>query len=284
MKHSSILVISIWLVNGAMAQWVPQNSGTTKNLLSVYFTDANIGYAVGDSGTIINTTNGGINWTIQNSGITSRLNSVFFTDSITGYAVGDSGKILKTTNGGNLWSNQASGILNNLNSVYFTNIDTGFIVCGEIDTSCYILKTTNGGALWTIIYSYEHSSAMQAYLYSVHFPEPNTGYAVGYNWYGMSGTGFLLKTINGGVDWSMQVVGHLLVDVFFINPDTGYVVGSVSPVDENTLPDGIGKAILKTTDGGTSWINYNFPPWNSGGLASVFFYRCKYRIYCWFCF
>jgi hypothetical protein len=65
------------------------------------------GYAVGQNGTIIYTTDGGTRWEIQDSGIqspipmyTPHLQSVFFTDHMTGYIVGDSGKILKTTTGG----------------------------------------------------------------------------------------------------------------------------------------------------------------------------------------
>jgi hypothetical protein len=68
MKKIYILLIALFLVNGAMAQWVPQNSGTTKNLNSVCFTDADNGYAVGDSGTILKTINGGMHWSNQVSG------------------------------------------------------------------------------------------------------------------------------------------------------------------------------------------------------------------------
>jgi hypothetical protein len=39
--------------------WVALSSGTIWNLYSVYFTDANTGYAVGAVGTILKTTNGG---------------------------------------------------------------------------------------------------------------------------------------------------------------------------------------------------------------------------------
>jgi len=46
MKEFFIFLIALLLGSGAMAQWFPQNSGTTKNLNSVYFTDANTGYAV----------------------------------------------------------------------------------------------------------------------------------------------------------------------------------------------------------------------------------------------
>ena len=56
------------------AQWVQLNSGTTKCLKSVRFTSPNIGYAVGDTGTIVKTKNGGANWIAQNSGVKTNLN------------------------------------------------------------------------------------------------------------------------------------------------------------------------------------------------------------------
>lgn len=52
-------MVVLFFVNGATGQWVIQNSGTKKNLNSVFFTDVNTGYAVGDSGIILKTTNGG---------------------------------------------------------------------------------------------------------------------------------------------------------------------------------------------------------------------------------
>jgi photosystem II stability/assembly factor-like uncharacterized protein len=83
MKKFSILLIALFVVSVTSAQWFPQNSGTTKNLNDVYFTDANTGYAVGDSGTILKTTDGG-NWVAQNSGTKKCLHSVYFLDLMTG--------------------------------------------------------------------------------------------------------------------------------------------------------------------------------------------------------
>ena len=59
MKNFYILGIALLIFHSAMAQWFPQNSFTTNNLNSVYFTNANTGYAVGDTGTILKTTDGG---------------------------------------------------------------------------------------------------------------------------------------------------------------------------------------------------------------------------------
>jgi photosystem II stability/assembly factor-like uncharacterized protein len=70
-------------------------------LVGVSFTDANTGTAVGDSGTILRTTDGGTTWTTQRSDPNQILFGVSFTDAntgtVVGWDVGDSGIILRTT-------------------------------------------------------------------------------------------------------------------------------------------------------------------------------------------
>ena len=82
--------------------------------------DATTGYAVGNSGTILKTTDGGANWVAQTSGTANICSDVHFpVDATTGYAVGSSGTILKTTDGGANWVAQTSGTANSLLGVHF---------------------------------------------------------------------------------------------------------------------------------------------------------------------
>jgi len=124
--------------------WTTLSSGTTNILYSVYFTDANTGFAVGEEGTIMKTIDGGITWTTLSSGTTNILYSVYFTDANTGFAVGEAGTIVKTVNGGETWTDLSGIATYGLLSVYFTDANTGYIV-GDFGT---ILKTTNGGGLF----------------------------------------------------------------------------------------------------------------------------------------
>ncbi len=67
------------------AQWFWQNPLPQGNILrSVKFISSSVGWAVGQAGTIINTTNGGTNWTLQTSGTTNYLGGVSFTDANNG--------------------------------------------------------------------------------------------------------------------------------------------------------------------------------------------------------
>ena len=125
-----------WTVRG-------KYTSTVRSLNSVFFTDANTGYAVGSNGTIEKTTDGGVTWTDEYSGTSDDLYSVFFTDPDTGYAAGGSyvteqsgldlisapysGTLLMTTDGGKSWSREAVGKFP-LFSVFFINPESGFAV------------------------------------------------------------------------------------------------------------------------------------------------------------
>jgi len=59
-----------------------------------------VGYCVGDSGTIVKTYDAGENWQEQISGTSEKLNKVYFIDLDFGFIVGDNGLILRTITGG----------------------------------------------------------------------------------------------------------------------------------------------------------------------------------------
>ena len=205
--------------------WVLQKSITTV-LLDVSFTDSSNGTAVGSSGTILRTTNGGTNWVSQTSGTIYFLYGVSFTDSSNGTAVGDKGTILRTTDGGITWVSQASGT-KNLRGVSFTDSSNGTAV----GTSGTILRTTDGGTTWVL-----QISDTKREITGVSFTDSNNGTAVGFN-------GTILRTTNGGTTWVSQTSGSTdsLRAVSFTDSNNGTVVGSSG-------------TILRTTDGGTNWI------------------------------
>ena len=96
-------VLFLFLMISAMfgfAQGILQNpKPTNNNLSSVYFIDATTGYMVGELGTIVKTTDGGITWSSLCSGTTRWLYSVFFVNNDLGFVAGSGGVILKTING-----------------------------------------------------------------------------------------------------------------------------------------------------------------------------------------
>ena len=149
-------------------------------MYQVDFVSATHGYAVGDAGTILATTNGGSTWTAQTSGSTAALLSVHFVSATTGWAVGSSGTILKTTNGGTTWTAQTSGTTGTLNTVYFVSPTRGWAAGSS--TSGNILSTTDGGATWTM-----QAAGTINSISSLSFSSGGHGVAVGYDgtvlWY-----------------------------------------------------------------------------------------------------
>lgn len=127
--------------------WTSQTSGVTVNLKDVHFANSQMGWAVGDAGTIINTTDGGQTWSAQTSGVSEILRAVFFIDVNTGWAVGGnlSKALLKTTNGGSTWQSiAASNIMSNLMyDIAFADANTGWLVAYDS-----VFRTTDGGATW----------------------------------------------------------------------------------------------------------------------------------------
>ena len=114
------------------------------DLSSVVFVDESRGWAVGDGGTILASTDGGVSWKTQSSGTEAGLRSVQFLDARQGWAVGDSGTILASTDGGVSWKTQSSGTKKLLSSVQFLDPRQGWAV-GQSGT---ILASTDGGVSW----------------------------------------------------------------------------------------------------------------------------------------
>jgi hypothetical protein len=77
MKKYYILMIVLFALNIANAQWTALPSGTTKTLSSVYVTDASKGYAVGGEydveGIILKTIDGGTTWNTLSIGTSKYL-------------------------------------------------------------------------------------------------------------------------------------------------------------------------------------------------------------------
>ncbi len=95
-------------------------------------------------------------------------------------------------------------------------------------------------------------------LHCVFFTSANTGYVAGSN----ATNGIILKTTDGGTNWSQQIITTMfsLRSVYFVNANTGYAVGN----------DSIGGGhIMKTIDGGGIWTLQTNA--TIQGLNSVYF-------------
>ncbi len=285
LKKVLIYITAIVLTSGlTQAQdWEWIETGHNFILTDVQFPlgQSQIGYAVGmnstynGDGIVLKTTDGGDTWDqLTNNGIPGLEGSCFL-DLETGYAAGWGGYMIKTTDGGDTWSELtvASGIFY-LTDVEFWDEDHGLtstqgamyvtddggeswtlatgastsanmiayasqnIVLG-VGGERAIWRSTNGGSSWTEVHS---SGNPNHILLGVYFYDANYGMATG-------DPGLVLKTYDGGLNWSVQNIGdYLLHTPFLWDQDTAYTCGTP-------------ELIFKSTDGGNTFISdYNGGP------------------------
>jgi len=221
-----LTTVAYWLFR---SPWRPQTSGTDQRLLSVVLGKNLSLWAVGQSGTIVHTDDGGRTWTPLASNTGKDLQSLAFVQPESLWAVGQDGTILRTDDGGKKWEPQESGTQLYLNSVVFKSDVTGVSgwVVGNHGT---ILHTEDGARVWS-----PQVSETDQDLYCVTFVDRQRGWSVGK-------AGTLLHTEDGGKNWSKQTsgTGEPLHAVAFVSSLSGWAVGGRGTV-------------LHTDDGGNRW-------------------------------
>lgn len=244
MKITAIILFFITL-SITKAQWVTQNSGTTANLYDIEFLNRNTGWALGDGGTVIKTTNGGVNWINSPNPATGRpLSSIHIVDSNTIYFVGWFETVVKTTNGGANWTMIRAapvGQGESYEGLFFVNENTGWVV----GTGQRLLRTSNGGK------TFEEIPILVGFMKDLFFRNINEGI--------VCGDGLILeKTTNSGYNWVHCNLNQgsfypYIWKLSFINDQTGWV-----PLGN--------RKVFKTTNFGTSWdsvgnVEVAFPSW-----------------------
>ena len=204
------------------------------SLTDIYFVNQNTGYAVGDSGIILHTTDGGSNWNRYQYADDLILHSIYFSCPSRGWISGEKGLLLHTADAGKNWTPQTVSTSSTLYKVFFADSLTGFAVGSHT-----LLSTSDGGTTWTENHSYPDWD-----FYDVQFINPDEGWVVGGS--------TLLHTVDGGINWSLNNLDTraCLYGVSFIDARNGYLVG-----DDAT--------VLRTEDGGEYWrkVYGNRPIW-----------------------
>jgi photosystem II stability/assembly factor-like uncharacterized protein len=189
---------------------------------------------VGENGTILYTTDGGVSWNQQSGSGNTWLNSVFFIDENTGWIAGGTyfaGLILKTFNGGVTWDTLSMDVV--LYDLCFINADTGWVSGSVSGSGGIYYRTFDGGITW-------NPDTLDFYiLKSIHFTNVNTGSIVGWADYDLE-MGAIFTTTDGGNTWSPFYTNYYLNKVEFSDQNTGWLVGKNG-------------CIFKTWDNGISW-------------------------------
>ncbi|MBI4811754.1 MAG: hypothetical protein HY800_10005, partial [Ignavibacteriales bacterium] len=133
--------------------WRTSNSGNnwdsvygSKIFNSVRFVNDSKIFVVGNSGTLLQSTDSGITWTLR-SGLSGDLRSIYFNDELNGWICGKYGGLYKTVHGGQTWNtipSPGTNVTQNLNAVSFINPNDGW----SVGTGGIIIRTTDGGVNW----------------------------------------------------------------------------------------------------------------------------------------
>lgn len=125
--------------------WTVVTTGTTARLTSIAYDATNsVTIAVGESGTILKSTDGSTTWTTLTTSFTDDLNSVTWVETLDMFvAVGDNGAIIGSTAGGASWAQVISPVATNLNSV--TSKLNDVVVAGDNG----VILTSPNTLLWS---------------------------------------------------------------------------------------------------------------------------------------
>lgn len=231
MKIFFLLVI-ILFTQTLQSQWILQSPPPGGNLYDVEFYNRYTGWAVGDGGRILKTTNSGTNWNLVPNPATNKpLSSIHIVDSNICYVVGWFETIIKTTDAGASWiiiRNGEWGFGSSYDGVFFIDENTGWIG----GTGQKILKTTNGGE--TII---THPLFMGE-INEIFFKDVNTGL--------LTSSGVTtFKSTDGGLNWTL-----LSLPIGTRIP----TFNKISVVDNKYCwLAGSDNRVFKSTDFGDSW-------------------------------
>jgi len=237
MKKVFYILFAISLFQQSVAaQWIQQTSGVNTSLLDIDFINENTGWACGDDGVVVKTTNGGVNWVQQNTGLFKRLEGIDAVDANTIYSVGWFQTIIKSTNGGSNWMvirDGPTGVGSTFFKCFFINANSGWL----LRSGGYILRTVNGGN------SFDSVFVNNGFLRDVFFKDANTGVICG-------DASFTIRSTDGGVSW-VQIPLPLLTSapnlyrISFVG-NTGWTIGEGGE-------SGLGRMVFRTTDFGITW-------------------------------
>ena len=150
-----LLFIFILVCSYAIAQqkWYLNNEPTfSSSPQRICFVDENEGWAIGSSGFLVHTSDGGKTWEQQNPNYTGTLSYIKMFDKNNGIILAAKRSFIKTSDGGKTWIRNIVTYLpdstSDLVTGYFFNKQKGFVLAKMGTTGHYVLRTTDGGNTW----------------------------------------------------------------------------------------------------------------------------------------
>jgi photosystem II stability/assembly factor-like uncharacterized protein len=196
-------------------------SGTIANLNGVFFHDPLHGVVVGNSGTMLRTTNAGAEWhTMDSAPSTCQLNAIVFPTTDHGLLASalnaDGGPLFRTTNGGLRWAPCLPAVTGTLYCAA-SNGTTSFV--GGMASLSF--GTRDGGVNWEQLFQ---TGCGEPDIYGIAFSGLLSAATVG-------SRGLVRETTDGGDSWtSVVATGNTLRGIAFSAAGTGLLVGEYGTI------------------------------------------------------
>lgn len=267
----NLLALLLLLPAAAFGQFNLQSSGTSQRLNGVDFYSNAEGWAVGNGGTVLHTTDSGVHWNPVQIGASGALNAVAygyfansgFYDPLAINIAGNGGKFYGTRDGINWYSATISGEPT-LNAVEFPSIPVGY-VAGNAGA---LYRSSDSGYTWNKV-----TIPGTANFYGMYWYDESTGWVLGASgaayytedagghWYKQElNTTADLRAMSYGDDLTAWIVGNKVI--IKTTDDAANFVTQVSPYDlrdvealsgTTAFAVGAGGHIIGTTDG-SNWL------------------------------
>ena len=252
-----IFTLLLIFIQGSFSQWWPfieQNSGTSANLTSGSQPSWSSVWVCGYSGTVIRTSNSGMNWSDASSNLPSTLelvNIIAVSDSLalTVGNIGDTTYVYRTSDYGLNWARVFTQNDGYLDAIWMRTVTTGFMMGDPVAGRWSLWKTTNAGLNW---------DSTGLYL-------PQSGTEYGYNnclfcsqdniWFGTNNYRIYYSS-NYGQSWQVQPTSEsqTIRVIYRESWGTDFLAG--------------GSQLLSTTNNGTNWTIVNDMP-GTGNITGI---------------
>jgi photosystem II stability/assembly factor-like uncharacterized protein len=201
--------------------------------LGIQFVNKDTGWAVGDLGTLIRSTDGGTSWTVSETNTTNPILKVRSYNGQVVIASGFGGLILRSTDRGETFTQVTSGVTGDLWGLKMVNETLGWS-CGNANS---LVKTTDGGQTWQTVSTPGYTSD----YWWIDFLDQNYGF--------IAANGKVLRTIDGGQNWEIIQAGDSY-PLFSID-----VIDSLHIAAAGYGGTGYSGKNIYSSDGGYNWIN-----------------------------
>lgn len=244
--------------------WAAPATNLNKNNLSSccyhwFGLGVEVAYFAGDDGTILGSSDGGVNLQFL-KGPSNELNGVSFYDDAHGWACGTRGTILYTADAGSTWNVQDSTTLQDLKAVYAIN-STHAIAVGNNDTA----------VLWDGLVWSAGTTGSGENLYGVAAADDTHVWAVGANgtirffdgatWQDQDSGTAQMNAVAVADATHVWAVGNAGTILFYngatwaaqTSGTTADLLGVSAPDNSNVFVSGKTGLALRSTNGGTDW-------------------------------